>query len=296
MTEDVFDVDGGDAGVHQVACVGVAERVRCGPDIEVGPFPVEFDNLLHAAHRERAVAAILEERGGRRGGEAPHGVEGEEFVDARLGDGVEGHHAAARAFADGGGKVEKPARLAGGCDEVRDKARAFPDAEPGVVEEEDEQVIPLAEGVCEIHGVENPPDFEFGQSEHFWKNLLVTSDLCPSVRIWEEDCKGYPHGSLARHHRPSFEHYGPEGAQGIPPFIPAKNLAQPAGYPLAISEGPICLPGAQIRSYQEAQNGALWPSLRPAVRDDVELVSPRTSGMPAKTLTTTPGGAAGNRG
>ena len=273
MAEDFFDVDGGDAGVHQVACVGVAERVRGGPDVKVGPFPVELDNLLHAAHRERAVAAVLEERGRRRGGEAPRGVEGEEFVDARLGDGVEGHHAAARSFADGGGEVEKPARLAGGCDEVRDEARAFTDAEPGVVEEEDEQVIPLAEGVSEIHGVENPPDFEFGQSEHFWKNLLGTSDLCPSVRIWEEDCKGYPHGSPARHHRPSFERSGPEGAQGIPPFIPAKNRAARRVSPLQFG-GPHMPAWGANPEFPGVPKMELLAKLEEAVRDGVELCGP----------------------
>lgn len=198
MAEDVLDVDGGDAVGHQVACVGVAERVRGGPDVKVSPFPVEGDNLLHAAHRERTVAAVTEERGRRRGGEAPRGVEGEEFVDTSLGGGVERYYAATRSFADGGGEVEESARLASGYDEVCDEARAFADAEPGVVEEEDKQVIPLAEGVSEIHGVENLPDFEFGQSEHFWKNLLGTSDLRLPPAYGRRVSRGTPTNALAR--------------------------------------------------------------------------------------------------
>ena len=158
VAEQLLYVGGGDAGGHQVGGMGVAEGVGGGPDIEAGLFPVVLDDLLHAAHRERAVAAILEERGRRRGGEAPRGVEGEELADARLGDGVEGHYAAARAFADGRGEVEILTGLASERDEVSDETRAFPDAEPGVVQEEDEQVIPLAERVSEIDGGEDLPD------------------------------------------------------------------------------------------------------------------------------------------
>jgi hypothetical protein len=43
-------------------------------------------------------------------------------------------------------------------DEVNDEPRAFPDTEPGVVKEEGEQVIPLAEGGCEINGGKDLPD------------------------------------------------------------------------------------------------------------------------------------------
>jgi hypothetical protein len=46
------------------------------------------------------------------------------------------------------------------CDEVRDEPRAFADAEPGVVQEKDEQVVPLSEGRGEIYGGEDLPDLE----------------------------------------------------------------------------------------------------------------------------------------
>jgi hypothetical protein len=91
----------------------VSVGVGGGPHIKPRLFPVVSHQLLNGAHREWPVAAVLEQRRGRRGGpwcrltvEAPSGVEGEQLADARLGNRVEGHHAAARAFADGRGEVE----------------------------------------------------------------------------------------------------------------------------------------------------------------------------------------------
>ena len=166
VAQNLLDADRRDAGGHQLRGVAVPEGVRGGPHIESGLFPVACHQVLDGANREWSVAPVLKERSGRRGGEASRGVEGEKLADAALGDGVEGHHAAARAFADRRGEVEILPGLAIARDEVRDEASAFPDAEPGVVQEEDEQVIPLAEGRGEIDGGEDLPDLGLCQSEH----------------------------------------------------------------------------------------------------------------------------------
>jgi hypothetical protein len=139
----------------------VAKGVRCGAHIKPCLFPIACHQLLDGADREWAVAPVLKYGRGRRGGETPRGVEGEELADALLGDSVEGHHATARVFADGCGEVEILPGHTMERDEVRDEPRAFPDAEPCVVKEEDEQVIPLAEGRGEIYGGEDLTDLGF---------------------------------------------------------------------------------------------------------------------------------------
>ena len=133
MPQHLLDEDRGNAGGHHVRGRRMAKRVGSGAHIEPGLFPVASHQLLDGADRQRTVAAVLEERGGRRGGQAASGVEGEQLADAGLGFVVERHHAAAGAFADGRGQVEKLPGRAIVRDEMNDEPRAFPDAKRGVV-------------------------------------------------------------------------------------------------------------------------------------------------------------------
>ena len=126
MPQHLLDEDRGNASGHHVRGRRVAERVGSGANIEPGLFPIVGHQLLDGADRQRAVAAVLEERRGRRGGQAASGVEGEQLADAGLGFVVERHHAAARPFADGRGQVKKLPGRAIVRDEVNDEPRAFP--------------------------------------------------------------------------------------------------------------------------------------------------------------------------
>ena len=140
----------------------MAQRMRSGPHIEPGLFPVVSHQELNAAHRERTMVAILEQGRGRRGGQTPSGVEGEQLANAGLSLVVERHHTAPGSFANGRGKMEKLPGLAIARDEVNDEPRALADTEGCVIRERDEQGIAPAERACKVDGIEKLPELGFG--------------------------------------------------------------------------------------------------------------------------------------
>jgi hypothetical protein len=130
-----------------------------GPDVETGFFAVTGHQLLNRSDRQRPVTPILKEwrRGSR--GKATRVVEGDDLADAGLGHPVERNYPTPGSFADRRRQVEILARLAIESDQVDDQPRAFPDAQTGMVEKQNQEVIPTPEGRFEIDHFENLTDF-----------------------------------------------------------------------------------------------------------------------------------------
>ena len=92
----------------------MAERVRRGPHIKPGLFPIEGDEFLDRPNREMATQTILEQRSVRRHTEPDLVIEGQKFHDARLqaqryrfgSHFVERDNPATRVFADSRRKVQ----------------------------------------------------------------------------------------------------------------------------------------------------------------------------------------------